>query len=724
MNEAVPRRGHAFLSRLLALAAGWGFVFAFFLLPLPAGFAGEPLGVTLHPVAIRSRSNAPMQFDAILAWNGSNLLRGRLEIVFRDGPQILGRFRSDEIVLPMGEQRFHLMTPPVATSSFFKNNVTADIFFSTPRERYVLDYQYLSAPGAEQRWLVMGLSSPGETTDPQILPLLQSLFFEKLRPETPVPDNPLSPESGEPLGPGAPGGASAGAAAERKRLAITTSLARIVPEEMPVVPLEYCSFDLVFLPERGFALLKEKQLQAIRRWVEAGGSVCVLPGQGLEEWHEAFLNNLAGAPAEKPAFVLTDKGGIRPVRPEGTKPAALYPVELGRAAVVLAPPQAEEALSSPSWRSVSAFLWKLRFSHGETVTRLGAWDAKAQRTLVAKGGSGDNPYGQYYGQYYSEEEAFDPASFFGAIPINTGDELVRSLLPQNIRPIRFSLILWILLAFVVVIGPVDYFLLGRLRLRKFTWVFFPLATLGFTLFTIALANHYMGIEDHRRGVVFVDVGQGGRPLRQTAYRIHFASQNQSRRTDLRRELFAPMDVNSFTRYSYYYYARQTPDADLDRSEENLTPWFEGEMPAFYSVSQALRQWKPQLNRSFTLEGGETCDIIDWEGFRTALFEAPGKRRDLCRQLLKEHPRVRGVYLFTGDHFYVEQEAGNVSSSFLRSVCARETKGLFSVVSRIAPNGAPNFEDLSILDSSDPGQWLLVIAEQRGDDTILYRRLYR
>ncbi|RPI84852.1 MAG: hypothetical protein EHM42_07190 [Planctomycetaceae bacterium] len=70
--------------------------------------------------------------------------------------------------------------------------------------------------------------------------------------------------------------------------------------------------------------------------------------------------------------------------------------------------------------------------------------------------------------------------------------------------------------------------------------------------------------------------------------------------------------------------------------------------------------------------------------------------------------------------------GVVSQSadeFLNNICAHPNDGLFAVVSRLAPHGGGDFEDLPLLDVGDPAQWLLVICVERGDDLIVWRRLY-
>ena len=52
-----------------------------------------------------------------------------------------------------------------------------------------------------------------------------------------------------------------------------------------------------------------------------------------------------------------------------------------------------------------------------------------------------------------------------------------------------------------------------------------------------------------------------------------------------------------------------------------------------------------------------------------------------------------------------------------------SENFFGIVSQIAPEGAGSLEDLALLDSSDPAQWVLVIVEQQGENFQVYRKLY-
>jgi hypothetical protein len=58
------------------------------------------------------------------------------------------------------------------------------------------------------------------------------------------------------------------------------------------------------------------------------------------------------------------------------------------------------------------------------------------------------------------------------------------------------------------------------------------------------------------------------------------------------------------------------------------------------------------------------------------------------------------------------------------LCARPPAGIFSLVSRISPTGAPDFEDLTLLDADEPQTAVLAVAQRRGGDIILTRCLLR
>src|SRR5207249_1601711 len=119
------------------------------------------------------------------------------------------------------------------------------------------------------------------------------------------------------------------------------------PEELPLISAGYASFDLVLLEGEGFQKLREAQLAAIGSWVDAGGSVVVVPQGILTAGHVQFLNRLAGSageasgspPAVAAPYSLNERGelvaGERALA--AGKRLARYHAGLGRAVVVHEP---------------------------------------------------------------------------------------------------------------------------------------------------------------------------------------------------------------------------------------------------------------------------------------------------------------------------------------------------------------------------------------------------
>src|ERR1035441_10886221 len=84
---------------------------------------------------------------------------------------------------------------------------------------------------------------------------------------------------------------------------LMTSVVRLDPENLPAQPLAYTSFDVVVLTAEAFKQASERQLQALARWVNGGGSVCVLISGGLQPHHVWFLNQLAESSPHRPTFL-------------------------------------------------------------------------------------------------------------------------------------------------------------------------------------------------------------------------------------------------------------------------------------------------------------------------------------------------------------------------------------------------------------------------------------
>ena len=98
-------------------------------------------------------------------------------------------------------------------------------------------------------------------------------------------------------------------------------------------------------------------------------------------------------------------------------------------------------------------------------------------------------------------------------------------LPTAARMIPLPVASAILGAFVLWIGPGEWFVLGWLRQRRWTWVTFPLVATGCAILTVQTAEHYLGSGNQRVTLVVTDFSETGRPCGKTA-ELWFAGRNE------------------------------------------------------------------------------------------------------------------------------------------------------------------------------------------------------
>ena len=145
-----------------------------------------------------------------------------------------------------------------------------------------------------------------------------------------------------------------------------------------------------------------------------------------------------------------------------------------------------------------------------------------------------------YGSGYLMISPLSPPAFANI------ESLYQLLMPANVQVVPLLLIAWILVAYVVTIGPIDYFLLGLLRLRRFTWPFFLLVTVGFAAFTLWLSQWYLGTNDSRRALEICDVVRGGTIARSTRIELNFLGQARELAAQVQNGFFAQIGLGRST----------------------------------------------------------------------------------------------------------------------------------------------------------------------------------
>lgn len=683
-----------------------------------------------------ARSGAPLAIVWKLKSASPGLVEGKLDLRVYDGLELLAHLVSDDIVLTGGEQRIRTLLPPLDTNSPVNG---VEIRLKLLRKEGVIDLgsPTVRLPRTGERAFVVANCDPWQTTPrPERQLFLQRFRFETYNSET----------------------------TDRT---ISTNLSHVRPDEMPVDPLGYCGFDVVILVDEGFTELKEAQLRALSAWVAAGGSLCVVPGQQvLREHHLAFLNEFAARPSHDP--LLLDSTG-RLIAPERTIPAASAPGEadprpttlpgdaiqlqragLGRFAMIPGDVRHFSTMPEPAQRRLLAFLWKMRKQQAGKFVSEGKLDFVAEASALESGAAENEQ--EILRRMRPSEMRLAP------VPLQTGDQLLGRLLPHGLRIVPLGLIALCLLIYLAVIGPGDYLLLGAIKRRRYTWLLFPAVTVAFAIGIVAGSNWYMRVADDRRAVTVLDVNDTGAIVRRNRFEVLFRGTPGEVVTEVTREIHTAMNHQRFSSASWYNYQTAT-----NRGTENLLdlvaiPAYAGQIPRQYTVTQFIPQWTPQLNRRFAIADTEGLPVFDWASLARLPIPAgtsplpPEVRDALVREVQKGAGSSGSAYLVRGlsiDHITGKTgllqgedspfaNRGNVSgpvisygdfqnrrpSSFLQDICSAAPQGgLFAIVSQISPTGGKDFEDLSLLDPSDADQWLLVVIVERGNELLVYRKLY-
>ncbi|OGV75036.1 MAG: hypothetical protein A3K19_14775 [Lentisphaerae bacterium RIFOXYB12_FULL_65_16] len=663
--------------------------------PLCVEAAGPPpLRASVRQVIMRGRNAAPVEVEVTLRWDGTRLLEGCLEFAVRDNAAVLGSNRSEPLALTTGERTYRTMLPPLAHQPY-NRQAEVELRFVTAETTIALGRFALNFPLPTESSLVMGVVESATGTVGEPAELLLNLRL-----------NPFMPED------------------KSRRMTLSTTLARLTPEDLAADPLALCVYDVLALRPAGFAAMREKQLAAVLRWVRAGGSVCVFPGPaGSKPYQAQFLRDLAAGAKDAdavPAGSPTD---------HDASDIRLSRVGLGRAVVMAAEPRDTAVYTSADWRCAVCFLWKVRADQTESILQTGRWEPPPDK----------------------DSDRYDPYGSASFAPRTLATEyFLPGLLPETLSVMPFGITVLLLLLFTLAIGPGDYYLLGWLRRQRWTWVLFPVLCVGFTALTVLLARHYLGTKDSRRALVVVDVDERGEILRSTRLEVILTAGNQTVTTPVRHAWFTPV-VQQDMQQMYYgpgYRGRYA-------GSEAGVPECNGRLPVSYDVVQSLRQWAPQVNRTLSFDAAapvpgpdwatvEALAAKEWATPATSPTESAQSEPPYYRQFPgdispTERARQLGRFLLLwreGGKLVrfddaVRTHGGPSADSqmayigrFFGMVRASSGRGFFSVASQVSPLATASLEDLSVGDPSDPTERVVVVVSRQGDDYVAYRRLYR
>ncbi len=427
-----------------------------------------------------------------------------LEYEVYDEGACLAQFRVSDFVLSPGKNELNALLPAFFVSSR-ASLLTIHGRFVTGKRSLDFDEQTLRVPTSTVQWFSVGVAAGPKAPPPES----QMPFFDQIRIETFLPPDQAINQS-------------------------ATVSYELRSTEIPNDPLTMCNFDVFVLTPPALAELRADQANALLKWVRAGGSLCIVAGAGLEPRQADWLNELTNEDAKREKFVVGPKGFLLPG--EDTNGTLLTVTKgLGRVVVLR-----EHLLSTISphdfnWIKTARYLLK---GHQDSDALRGAFPEVFQRQV--NGGPAAQRRGTRAPSAVRRGAGRWPnwGTSLNAAPLGALSSLFELLLPTGVSAIPLKVIAIILSAYVLTIGPIDYFLLGALRLRRFTWILFPVVTVGFAAFTLWLSQRYLGAHDSRRAIEIYDFVPGGTAARRTRIEMLFLSQEKDLETPVENGLFS------------------------------------------------------------------------------------------------------------------------------------------------------------------------------------------
>ncbi len=447
----------------------------------------------------RARSGSPIPVIWKFDWPDRPVTRGTLEYEAYDESTLLAEVRIPDFVLSPGKNEFNLLFPAFFVGSS-ATSLTIRSRFVTSNQSFEFAEQMLRVPTQYLQWFSLGVVAGAQAR----ATAAEMRFFDKIRLETFLP-----PE-----------------AAVNQSATVSFD---VKTSELPSDPLTLCNFDVLAITPTALAELRADHSDALRKWVAAGGSLCVIVGGGLEPRHADLLNDLTSELPARPKFVVGPKGFLLPDEDPPGK-VLTVPKGLGRVAVLR--PKLFETLDpdATTWIETARFLLK-----GRKNAQLG-WDEESEFVQVnGRAAQGAQPRTPARGPWGRNS----PFENLNAAPLGHLDELFALLMPIGVSTVPIG---------------VDRFDLGCLRgddrPDRLLRAGCPAAAAIYLravsdrddrirgVHPLALSSCYLGSTDSRRAIEIYDVVPGGAVARRSRIEMLFLSQENTVPTPVESGLFS------------------------------------------------------------------------------------------------------------------------------------------------------------------------------------------
>jgi hypothetical protein len=630
----------------------------------------QGLSVSLVDPPHLLRPDAPVAVLIKLTSHTDALRDGRIELAVSEGRVEFYRWLSDDVTLTKGDRVSTVLLPPLHIDNFH-DDIELSVVWIEQGQRIELGRQTIGLASNEMcdhAYVCFAMSDSNDQLNGALREVLQLERYA--------------------IGKGDP-----------RQSALRTHITPISADLVPQHGIGWCAYDVVAIGGMRLADLKSKHAEALAQWVRAGGSLLVVRQGALPQTITDMALQLGATTA---ALSSEQHARVRP--------------GLGR--LVIASASADITAENVAWRESAAFLWKLNRDRTNELKTAG--------TLPLIETKDTNAYSTR--QYVRDQIDLRPA-------------MTELLWPEQVTIIPLSLILLIYVTFVLMVGPGDWYLLGLIKARRLTWVLFPVVAIACTWFTVALSRHYLGSADSSQVLDVIDVGPRDSVLRHDQIELMFTGSNRALVRQPKQALWSSLEAHGASN-------NNSPRMFRGNAVGNGTigmPRYEGSLSGEYKVEQAVSQWTPALRREMSFASCalpwrlDTDTIASERDFSAwaakvgatlsdkhfiATFHA-GKITKLSGALSNLYgERSMRQQNFQQMNYAVSEDGRRLQRSWLDEICTHQAAGWFRLSTQSSPCGGASFEDFAVHDASDNEQWLLIVAERRGNSVNVVRRLFR
>ncbi len=521
------------------------------LLLFAGAFAAETLTLQLPKRDLPLRRGGTILLDAELTNKSASILEGRLEVTMLKGGRRTATHLGPELVVPPGKMKTQMLLPP-ALDPAYGEGVAARIAFAMKDHSIPLGDRALGNFSMGGSDFILAIARSGRRVTGIDSDRERSARLETLRSNL-----------------------------ETQAWFSTASLSVDV-EDLPTQNAGWCAYDVVLLDSASFGGLTQRQLDSLATWIEAGGSALIFAEGPVRERQLNFLRRIA-----------SQSGGVEVDDQQHVVSAEYLRLSagMGRVLLVPSPPGGKPALEHGAWKSAIAWLWKVRAEWLPNIREHGTWP------IIRPGQHEDS---------WRREINVSLERWARRVALDVDRRGV-----ERPRPLPIGWVALLLSALLVLVGPVDWHVLGWLRRRRWTWGLFPALCVGFAWGAWKMATQYLGPKTRATMVRVTDVGENQQTFREVVIRLRVPSTDEEWVTETAEGLCAAMrpggtqdEMGVFEAYG------ELP--------ETRAEW---PSPSRMVLRQNLRQWTPNWQQAVTI-GGKAVEGPDWGALVKMWVEHP------------------------------------------------------------------------------------------------------